>query len=157
MMDPRKQRSKINLLIMAGFQGRIILVVVLAGFFCTAVNGYFYYSYVVESYDFILKYSSLSKELIEARYQDLFVFGVSLGLVNLVIVVIVATWTLIITHRAAGSVYHIRRVIREIKSGNTKARVHLREKDEFQNLAESFNQMMDELQEKHLLSTKNPS
>jgi methyl-accepting chemotaxis protein len=37
-------------------------------------------------------------------------------------------------------------VIDEIKSGNHNARVHLRAKDEFQDVAESFNQMMDKLQ-----------
>jgi HAMP domain-containing protein len=51
-----------------------------------------------------------------------------------------------LTHRAAGSVYHIKRVIDEIRSGNIKELVHLRPKDEFQDVAKSFNQIMDELQ-----------
>jgi nitrogen fixation/metabolism regulation signal transduction histidine kinase len=61
-------------------------------------------------------------------------------------VVLIAIWALFITHRAAGSVYHIKRVVEAIRSGNLSERVHLREKDEFQDLAQSFNQMMDELQ-----------
>ena len=146
MTDPKKQRRLKNILILPGFQARMMFFIVLSGVACTAVNAYLYHSYVVGSYDFILKYSSLSKELIEGRYRDLYVFGVSLGLVTLVIVLLIATWALFITHRAAGSVYHMKRVIGEVRSGNLAARVHLRPKDEFQDLAQSFNQMMDELQ-----------
>ncbi len=146
MTDQKRLRSKQNILIMPGFQGRMIFFVILVGFVCAALNGYLYYSYVVDSYDFVFRHSSLPQELKEQRYSDLFVFGASLGVATLVVTLIVAIWALFITHRAAGSVYHIKRVIGEIRSGNVKARVHLREKDEFQDLAESFNEMMDELQ-----------
>lgn len=146
MTDQKIQRSKKNVLIMPGFQGRMILFVVLVGFVCTALNGYLYYSYVVDSYDFILRHSSLPQELKDQRYRDLFVFGVSLGVATLVVTLAIAIWALFVTHRAAGSVYHIKKVIDEIRSGNVHARVHLREKDEFQDLAKSFNEMMDRLQ-----------
>ncbi|MGQ0522848.1 MAG: HAMP domain-containing protein, partial [Betaproteobacteria bacterium] len=141
-------RSKKNILIMPGFQGRMILFVVLVGFVGAALNGYLYYSYVVDSYDFVFRHSSLPEELKDQRYSDLFVFGASLVVATLVVTLAVAIWALFITHRAAGSVYHIQRVIGEIRSGNLKARVHLREKDEFQDLARSFNELMDELQKK---------
>jgi HAMP domain-containing protein len=88
----------------------------------------------------------LPKDLVSDRYRDLFNFGVALGLATLLIVAIVAVWALVLTHRAAGSVYHIKRVIEEIRSGNIKERIHLRPKDEFQDVAKSFNEMMDELQ-----------
>jgi nitrogen fixation/metabolism regulation signal transduction histidine kinase len=146
MMDPKKQRSLKNLLIMPGFQGRIAFFIVLAGFVCAALNAYLYYNYVVDSYDFILKHSSLPQSLIDDRYRDLRNFGLALGLATLVIMLMIATWATVVTHRAAGAVYHMRRVMEEIRSGNTKQRVHLREKDEFQDVAQSFNQMMDDLQ-----------
>ena len=146
MMDPKKQRSLKNILIIPGFQSRMIFFIILAGFACTALNAYLYYAYVVDSYDFILKYSSLSKELIADRYRDLYNFGLSLSLATVLIVLIIAILALFVTHRAAGSVYHMKRVINEIRSGNIKARVHLRPKDEFQDVARSFNEMMDKLQ-----------
>ena len=146
MTDPKKQRSLKNVLILPGFQARMMFFIFLAGVVCTALNAYLYHSYVVDSYDFILRHSSLSQELIEGRYRDLYVFGLSLGLVTLLIVLLIAVWALFITHRAAGSVYHMKRVIGEIRSGKLDARVHLRPRDEFQDLARAFNQMMDELQ-----------
>lgn len=148
MTDPREKRSKRSLLIDGGFQGRIVSFILLAGILCIGVTAYFCYAYIVDSYDFILKRSSLPKELIDERYGDLFTFLVSMSMVNLLIVVVIAAWALFVTHRAAGSVYHMKRVIDEIKSGNAQERVRLREKDEFQGLARSFNAMMDELQKK---------
>ena len=148
MTDPKKRRTKKNLLIMPGFQGRMILFVVFLGLICTALNGYLYHSYVVDSYDLILRYSSLSQDLKDQRYEDLFVFGVSLAIVTLVATLVVAIWALVITHRAAGSIYHMKRVIEEISSGKLNERVRLREKDEFQDLARSFNELMDNLQKK---------
>jgi methyl-accepting chemotaxis protein len=146
MTNPKKQRSLKNILIIPGFQGRMTFFIFFAGFISTALNAYLYYSYVVDSYEFIFKYSNLPQDLIDERYSDLLTFGVSLCLATLLIILLIAIWALFMTHRAAGSVYHMKRVIEAIRSGNTKERIHLREKDEFQDVAKSFNQMMDELQ-----------
>ena len=148
MTQSKVRRSKKSILIDASFQGRLVSFIVLAGFLCIAITSYLYYSYVVDSYDFILKHTSLPQEIIDERYRDLYGLWVSLSLLNLLIILVISTWALFITHRAAGSVYHMKRVINEIRSGNTKERVHLREKDEFQDLARSFNAMLDELQKK---------
>jgi HAMP domain-containing protein len=148
MTDPKQQRNKRSLLIHASFQGRIIFFVILAGFACIAANGYLYYSYVVGSYDFILRHSSLPQELIDQRYRDLFTLWLSLTVLSLLIILAVSIWALIVTHRAAGAIYHIRRVVEAIKAGNAAERVHLRDKDEFQDLAKSFNEMVDVLQQR---------
>ena len=146
MADQKNQGRSRNVLIMPDFQGRMILFVLLTGFVCMALNGYLYYQYVVDSYDFILNYSSLPEDLKEQRYADLLVFGTSLSVATLVATFAVAIWALFATHRAAGSVYHLKRVIDEIRAGNADARVHLREKDEFQDVARAFNELMDQLQ-----------
>ena len=152
MTKTKYKRSKKNLWIIPSFQGRMILFIVMVGFVCAVFNGYLYYSYVDDSYRFILKYSSLSQELIDQRHHDLLIFAVALAAITLLITLIMAVWALVISHRAAGAVYHIKRVIEEIRSGNVKERIHLREKDEFKDVAESFNKMMDEMQKTGLPS-----
>ena len=146
MTEEKQKRSKRNVLVMPLFQGRIVFIVALAGLLCTALNGFLYYSYIVDSYDFILQHARLTPEIKAQRYDDLFVFGLSLAVATLVTTLAIAIWGLFVTHRAAGSVYHLQRVIQEIKAGSTSARVHLRQKDEFQELAKSFNELMDQLQ-----------
>jgi HAMP domain-containing protein len=148
MTDPKERRSAKSVFISTGFQGRIVSFIVLAGFLCMASSAYLCYSYVVSSYDFILKYSSLPREIIDDRYRDLYGLWVSLGLVDLLIVLVIATWSLFVTHRAAGSVYHMKRVIDEVRAGNSVERIQLRKKDEFQDLAKSINEMLDVLQKK---------
>lgn len=146
-MSERKRRSMKNLLIMKGFQGRLLLLVILVGFLCTCVNGSLYYFYVSDSYDLIFKYtsSSIPQIVMEDRYRDLLSFGLYLMLASFLMTLVIAFWTLIITHRSAGACYRMQLIIDEIKSGNVDARVNLRKKDEFKELAAAFNEMMDEL------------
>ena len=126
----------------------MILLLILGVFGCALLNGYLYYAYVDESYRFILKYSTLSQELIDQRHRDLLIFGLALAATSLLITLVFAVWALVLTHRAAGAIYHIKRVIGEIRAGDVSRRVHLRKKDEFQDLAAAFNQLMDEMQAK---------
>ena len=147
-MATQYKRSKKNLWLMPGFQGRMILLFIFCGFTCALLNGYLYNSYVDDSYRFILQYSTLSPDLKEQRHFDLLVFGVALAAASLVITLILAVWALVLTHRAAGAVYAVKKVIGEIRAGDLTRRVRLRKKDEFKDLAAAFNEMMDELQTK---------
>ena len=133
---------------MPGFQGRLILLFMLGAFGSALFNGYLYYAYVDDSYSFIFRYSTLSQELIQQRHRDLLVFGLALAAASLLVTMILAVWALVLTHRAAGAVYHIKKVMGEISAGDMSRRVHLRKKDEFQELAVAFNQLMDKLQAK---------
>ena len=123
----------------------MVFFIILGGFVCTVFNAYLYYNYIVDSYEFIFKFSNLSQDIINDRYKDLYHFGIILILATLMIILIIAAWGLLITHRAADSVYHIKRVIEEIKAGNTQERIRLRKKDEFHEVADAFNQLLDEL------------
>lgn len=119
-----------------------------AGFACVALNAVLYYNYVVDSYDFIFKYTSMPRDLVETRYRDLYYFGLALAVISTLVFVLAAAGVVIMTHRAAGSVYGMKKIVDEIISGNSNARIRLREKDEFKDFAESFNRMMDRIQGK---------
>ena len=147
-MTQKQQRSLKNLLIIPHFQGSMVFFMILAGFICTIFNAILYYRYVVDSYKLIFKFSSLTEDFIEARYIDLYDFGLILCVVTLIITLAIALWGLFVTHRAAGSAYHFKQVFMQIKSGDSDARVYLRKKDEFRDIADEFNSMMDSLQNK---------
>ncbi|MBI3557250.1 MAG: methyl-accepting chemotaxis protein, partial [Deltaproteobacteria bacterium] len=61
---------------------------------------------------------------------------------------VIALIGLIYSHRTVGPLYHFKRVFDEIKGGNMTARVRLRPKDDFQDVAVAFNEMMDALNKK---------
>jgi methyl-accepting chemotaxis protein len=148
MNRPTYQRKTKNLLLDWGFQGGILMLIAATGLLCIGITAFLGHAYVADSYAFIFKHSSLPQDLMDARYSDLYRFLLSLTLLNGVIVLVVAGWTVLVTHRAAGSVFHIKRVIGEIRAGDLAARVRLRQKDEFRDLAHLFNEMMDELQKR---------
>jgi len=50
--------------------------------------------------------------------------------------------TLFISHRIAGPLYRLEKDIAEVNSGNLKVEIHVRQKDELQELAKSLNQMI---------------
>lgn len=65
---------------------------------------------------------------------------------SLVAIVVAGSITIIITlfisHRIAGPLYRLENDIAEINRGNLGVEIHVRQKDEFQNLAKSLNQML---------------
>jgi methyl-accepting chemotaxis protein len=148
IMDSKKQRSWKNLLLLPGFQGKITLFVLFGGIGCMGLNAYLYYIYVVESYDFIFKASRLPQEMIHDRYNDLFTFGISLGAITLAVILVIAGAVLVMTHRAAGAVYKMTKVVDEVSAGNTSVRVRLRDKDHFQDFAVSINRLIDSIDQK---------
>ena len=52
------------------FQGRIVLLVVFAGLACSALNGFLYFTYVLDSYDFLLQHSTLPEALEDQRFDE---------------------------------------------------------------------------------------
>lgn len=148
-MNPQQNhRTAKSILDLHGFRGRLVALIVIAGFVCISLVSALFYLYVVDSYDFILRHSTLPAEIIAERYAELYGLAIALGGISVLLIAVVAVWTLYITQRVSGPVYHLQKVIDAIKSGHAEQRLHLRAKDEFHELAKSFNELMDSLQKK---------
>ena len=144
-MAEQQRRSMRNLLINKRTQGVVIVLVILSGFAASVCNAVLYYIYVKESYDMIFSVTTVPQDLIDNRYSDLFYYGLMLLFISFVVTIFITVYALVITHRSAGACYRLHVVIEEIKSGKTDARVYLRKNDEYKDLAESFNEMIDSL------------
>ena len=145
-MSNLRRRKLRNLMINTGFQGRLVALVLAFGALNFLLNGILFYFYVQKSYAIIFASVDVPSVLVQTLNGDLQQFGQVLLVLSLVVTLVVAVYITILTHRAAGAAYHIHRVINEIRSGNLGARVFLRKNDEFQDLASSFNEMVDGLQ-----------
>jgi HAMP domain-containing protein len=148
MSPPDNKRSAKAVFNLTGFRARLISIIVIGGFACVAVVTVMFYAYVLESFEFVLKYSKLPDDIVADRFSQLWGFAIAMGGIVLIIVLVVAVWTLYITHRVSGPTYHLHRVIEEIRAGKSDQRVQLRRSDELQELARSFNALMDETQGK---------
>ena len=124
----------------------MVTLVLFFGFLSFALNGLLFYLFVQKNYLLIFGAADVPQYLAESLMRDLRQFSLILLVLSVLVTLVIAFYLLVLTHRAAGAAYHIHRVIEEIKSGNSNARVHLRQKDEFRDLAQSFNEMVDELQ-----------
>lgn len=72
----------------------------------------------------------------------------SLVITNLVSIIVVSGLMLFYSHRIAGPVYKIRKAMGQVENGQFGSDVNLRIKDEFQELADSFNLMIDGLRKR---------
>jgi nitrogen fixation/metabolism regulation signal transduction histidine kinase len=59
-----------------------------------------------------------------------------------------AVFGIVLSHRTAGPMYQFKRVFREIISGKAESRIRLRPKDDFADVADLCNQMIEYLQKK---------
>ena len=75
--------------------------------------------------------------------------SIALGLITrgLILVFILAVLSVFLTHRIAGPIYKIKKTIRLIYDGRSSERVVLRDHDEFQDLAEEVNHLIDHFQQ----------
>lgn len=148
MSQPEHHRSQKTVFRLSGFRGRLVAVIVVMGFLCIALNAALFYAYAMESFNLVLRHSTLEPALIAERKQEMLGIASALGILSVMLVFVVAIWTLYITHRVAGPIYHLQKVIDQIRDGQSDQRLTLRAKDEFHELARSFNKLVDELQHK---------
>jgi len=153
MTDLNRRKVK-NMLINRRYQGRLVITVLAFGFLACLFNGLLFYQYVSENYTPILAGDYFEPAIMESLEEDLKNFAFTLLMLSLLAFCGLAYYLLVITHRAAGAAYHIHRVIKEIQNGKLTSRVHLREKDEYQELAESFNALMDQMQQEPITEHK---
>jgi len=145
----KKQRKLRNILMNKGVQVPLVLTVILAGFLTSLSNAFLFYSFVKGNYDnFFYSYPEASQEFVDLMNSDLLNFGGSLIAISTLITIVLATYALFISHRVAGAGYRIRAVVEEIKAGKTGARIRLRKNDDFKDLAQSINELMDQIEKK---------
>ena len=61
---------------------------------------------------------------------------------------LIALLGIMLSHRAAGALFHFRTVFQKVRSGDKEARIHLRKYDDFQEVADVANEMLDSLTSK---------
>jgi methyl-accepting chemotaxis protein len=124
-----------------GFQLRLIIIILLLVTIVANLTGGVVYG--------ILK-TELARDwlarMFSLRTDEVLLPAVILA--ELFSVILVAFISLFVTHRIAGPVYRFEKVCEEVEAGRFDVRVRLREKDEFKDLADAFNQMLLTLEDK---------
>ena len=123
---------------MPKYQRKTILFVLLSVLFGMVLFGYQFLNFMQE----------LFKEhpvLLQRVYEEGPALIYPLIIKSTIFFALLAIISALLSHRIAGPIYHFERICREVKEGNKKARVHLREGDTMSDLAKVFNAMLDVL------------
>jgi methyl-accepting chemotaxis protein len=144
-----KKRSLKNILINPAYQLKYVFWISIAGIVLISCNALVFYSYIKENYNILVDLSPMDEAAKAQLYHELNVILYKLGGVSLAFMLLAALLGIKVSHSTAGPLYHFKRVFNEIKNGKTNARVRLRPGDDFKDVAQAFNEMMDSVQKKN--------
>jgi methyl-accepting chemotaxis protein len=146
--DVRNRRKLKNYLINPEYQLKYVFWLGATGLLLTAINSSVFYLYIRENYSTLVELSPMTDAAKSQLYAELNQIVISLIVVSAVFMGVVAFLGLVISHKTAGPLYHFKRVFKEIHKGNHKARINLRPTDDFRDVAQAFNEMMDAIKGK---------
>ncbi len=144
----KTNRSLKNILINPAYQLKYVLWISTAGIMLIACNALIFYSYIKENYSILVDLSPMDEAAKTQLYHELNVILYKLGGVSLVFMILAAILGIKISHATAGPLFHFKRIFNEIKNGKTDSRIRLRPGDDFKDVAQAFNEMMDSLANK---------
>lgn len=102
------------------------------------------YFFLERNYNLLLKYSALDPEITALLYRELNLMIGLIGGTFFLYLVGISVLGVLFSHRVAGVITAVKRTMGEIVEGKDSA-LKLRTKDEFQELADEFNAMVDYL------------
>ncbi|MEK6705992.1 MAG: methyl-accepting chemotaxis protein [Bdellovibrionota bacterium] len=145
---PQNRRSISNWLINPRYQLKYIFWLTTTGLVLTALNAIVFYFYVSENYSILVDLSPMTEEAKLQLYSELRQIVVMLSAISAMFLTVVGIIGVVFSHRTAGPLYHFKKIFGLIREGRTDMRVRLRPNDDFQDVASSFNEMMDSLETK---------
>lgn len=145
MSKLKTNRKLKNILINPSYQIRYVFWLSLTGLSLIALNASIFYFKMKENYEVLVDLSPMTDDSKKQLYTELNHVVITLVISSIIFLLVVSIFGLIFSHRTAGPLYHFKRVFSEIKKGNRKARVKLRPNDDFSDVANEFNEMMDSL------------
>ena len=144
-MMKSKRRFK-NLLVNPGYQLKYVFWITITGLMLIITYSAVFYSYVRENYKIHVDLSPMEDNAKALLYQELNEIIMKLGLASLFCLAVVSLFGIVLSHRVAGPMFHFKRVFRAIREGNRFERIHLRPGDDFRDVADEFNQMIEGLE-----------
>lgn len=139
----RRQRSLRNILINPRYQLKYVFWLSATGISLVVIYSSMVYYYVRENYAILVELSPMDEAAKAQLYRELTEIIVRIGGLSLLFLTFVAALGVVFSHRTAGPLFHFRKVFNRIQQGDLKARIHLRPTDDFREVAQAFNEMMD--------------
>lgn len=147
-MRPNSQRKLKNIFINPAYQLKYVFWTTATGLALIFINSAIFYMYIRENYKVLVDMSPMEDDAKAQLYSELHQILIVLGSFSILFLFMVAIFGIILSHRTAGPMFHFKKVFREIRSGAHDSRIHLRPKDDFADVAQECNDMINYLQKK---------
>ena len=142
----QNRRKTTNYIPEPKFQFRFIRVLVLGSFVQMALICAILYYFLGENYRILVKYAGLEPDVTNVLYRELRVLvGVLVSVFTLHLLG-VGVLGVLFSHRVGGAVYAMKRTMADLVEGKD-VKMKLRKGDEFQEIADLFNEMVDVLKQ----------
>lgn len=141
----QNQRSLKNLFINPQFQLRVIIWISMIGLLLILALSFIFYNFIGESMNLILTLDGIPLETVDMIEAKLVSVRIMLISISFFFIFACCTYGVYLSHRIAGPLHKMKLTFNQIKDGNKDLRVQFRPRDEFHDLAESFNEMMDSI------------
>lgn len=143
MKAPRKKYI-VNKQYQYGLIALLLMTVFVAIFISIIATHYFLLSSVVRQVE-QTGFPPSGAELISTSLKPI-IFIVP---IIFIILVLLFVYFIFVSHRTAGPLYHLRKAMEKVGQGDLSVHIQFRNHDEIHDVAESFNKMVEGLQEKY--------
>jgi signal transduction histidine kinase len=126
------------------FQIRFLRLLVFGAALQMCLIGALLYYFLKENYTLLVKYAALDDQMSTLLYRELKILIAAVAGTFLVYLAGLTALGIVFSHRIAGAMYAIKRTIRQINEGRN-AELKLRANDEFREIQEEFNKMVQML------------
>ena len=126
------------------FQMRFLTFLVAGSVIQILATVFILYYFLSQNYLFLVKYAGLDTQITQLLSHELRVLIAVIGLTFAIYLVGTVVLGVLFSHRIAGVIYALKRTIHAIEEGQD-VKLNLREKDEFQDLVNAFNAMVERL------------
>jgi nitrogen fixation/metabolism regulation signal transduction histidine kinase len=142
----RDRRQLRNILINPRYQTRFILWAALSGLFVIAYFGMLLLQSFRQYQETAMARASIPlRELLNEEYTAVVLQLLTGSLIIFITAMIVGIF---LSHRTAGPMHQLKLAFNRVRSGKWNTRVVFRDADEFQDLGDRFNKMMETLEER---------
>ncbi len=141
----KSQRKLKNFWINPEFQKKYVKAIFLVGMVLALLNSAVFYFFTRENYTLLVDLSPMTDEVKQQLYSELrwILFFLLAG--NGVFLSLVTLLGVVFSHRAAGPMFNLVKTCQKIRDGQTDVRVKFRPGDDFPEVANAVNEMLDAL------------
>ncbi len=144
-MSIKPKRNYRNFLIHPQYQWKYVFWLSATGLALVIMNALIFYHFVGENYRTLVAMAPMTDDVRNQLVRELSQIIIVLSISAVAFLGFAFLFGIVFSHRTAGPMYRLKKTFQEVAEGNLESRIQLRPGDDFHDVADAFNQMMDKV------------